>query len=180
MNLIHINSERLLLRPIQVEDADSIFNYRSKAEVNRYQGWIPITIDDVHHFIATKVSPEINLPCKWFQFVIIKKHSNELIGDIGVYFPATDEFPVELGCTLNQKYHGKGYAFEAVKATINYLFKELDKHSIVASIDPRNLPSISLFERLGFRKEAHFKESLFINGEWVDDLVYVILKSDWN
>jgi len=32
---------------------------------------------------------------------------------------------------------------------------------------------------LGFRKEAHFRESLLINGEWVDDLVYALLKDEW-
>lgn len=177
---IQIETDRLLLRPVRMEDADFIFQYRSNAEVNRYQGWIPTTIEDVHHFIANKVSPEINLPCKWFQFAIIKKQGNEVIGDIGVYFPATDLFQVEIGCTLNQKHHGRGYATEALKFTIDYLFSELGKRRIVASIDPRNLPSISLFERLGFRKEAHFKESLFINGEWVDDLVFALLKDEWN
>jgi len=33
-------------------------------------------------------------------------------------------------------------------------------------------------ERLNFRKEAHFKESLLINGEWVDDIIYAILKKE--
>lgn len=177
---IQIETDRLRLRAVQMVDAVSMFQYRSNAEVNRYQGWIPTTIEDVHHFIANKISPEINLPCKWFQFAIIKRNDNELIGDIGVYFPAADLFQVEIGCTLSQKHHGRGYATEALHSTISYLFEELGKRRIVASIDPRNLHSISLFGRLGFRKEAHFKESLFINGEWVDDLVYAVLKDEWN
>jgi len=36
-----------------------------------------------------------------------------------------------------------------------------------------------LVERLGFRKEAHFVESLFFHGKWVDDLVYAILAKEW-
>jgi RimJ/RimL family protein N-acetyltransferase len=179
-NTIQLSTERLLLRPIRIEDADFIFTYRSNAEVNKYQGWIPETINDVHHFIANKVSPEINLPCKWFQFVVIKKDNNELIGDIGIHFLASDAFEVEMGCTFNKNHHGKGYATEALTETINYLFEKLKKKRIIASIDPRNQPSINLFERLGFRKEAHFRESLFINGEWVDDLVYAIQKDEWS
>ena len=128
----------------------------------------------MHDFISNKVSPEINLPGTWFQFVVLKKENNELIGDIGVHFLELDAFHVEVGCTFSIDHHGKGYATEALAETINYLFDVLNKRGIIASIDPRNLPSIRLFERLGFRKEAHFRESLFINGEWLDDLVYVV------
>jgi RimJ/RimL family protein N-acetyltransferase len=179
MTIIQIKSGSLFLRPIQMDDADSIFMYRSDAEVNQYQGWIPKSISDVRDFITNKVSPEINQPGTWFQFAIIKRDNNELIGDIGVHFLDSDDLLVELGCTLNKRYHGKGYATESLKSTINYLFDELGKHRIIASIDPQNVPSIRLFERLGFRKEAHFKKSLFINGKWVDDLVYAVLKDDW-
>jgi RimJ/RimL family protein N-acetyltransferase len=179
-NTIRLLSKRLFLRPIQMKDADAIFVYRANAEVNQYQGWIPKTIFDVHDFITNRVSPEINQLGTWFQFVIVKNDNNELIGDIGVHFLASEAFQVEIGCTLDKMQHGKGYATEALKATINFLFDELNKHRIIAFIDPRNQPSISLFERLGFRMEAHFKESIFINGEWADDLVYAILKDEWN
>ena len=50
--------------------------------------------------------------------------------------------------------------------------------SITASIDPKNTDSIRMVERLGFKKKAHFRESLFIRGEWVDDAVYAILEKD--
>lgn len=52
----------------------------------------------------------------------------------------------------------------------------LDKHRIVGSIDPKNTSSFKLFEHLGFRKETHFHKSLLINREWVDDIVYAILR----
>jgi len=179
-NFIQIITDRLIIRPVQPEDADAIFGYRSNAAVNRYQGWIPETIQDVHHFIAQKVAHEINVSGTWFQFVVIKKENNELIGDMGIHFMASDVTQVEIGCTLSEKHQGRGNATEALKAMINYLFTELDKRRIIASIDPRNIPSINLFERLEFRKEAHLKECLFINGEWVDDLIYAILKDETN
>jgi len=179
MDCMQISSDRLLLRPIQIEDADSIFLYRSDSQVNQYQGWIPKTIFDVHDFIIKKVSTEINRQGTWFQFVIIKKDDNKLIGDIGVHFLASDASQVEMGCTLYREYHGNGFAFEAVKATINYLFDELDKRRIIASIDSRNQPSIRLIERLGFRKKAHLKESPAPTSECADDLIYAILKDEW-
>lgn len=177
--LTQLETERLILRPIEKTDAEAVFSYRSDAWINRYQGWIPASISDVHYFINYKVSPEINLPGTWVQFVLIKKDTNELIGDIGVHFLASDTFQVEMGCTLNKLYHGKGYATEALKQMIRHLFEQLNKRRITASIDPRNESSIKLYEKLGFRKEAHFRESIYLNGEWVDDLVYALLKNEW-
>lgn len=179
MDSIQIDSDRLKLRMIQIGDADDLFRYRSNAVVNKYQGWIPKTISDVHDFILHKVSPGMNLPGTWAQWVIIEKETEQLIGDIGIHFLPMDLFQVELGCTLDILHQGKGYAAEALSETINFLFGELNKHRITASIDPRNQASIALFERLGFRREAHFRQSILIDGEWVDDLVYALLESDW-
>lgn len=180
MESIRLISSRLLLRPIHLADASAVFQYRSNHLANRYQGWIPETIADVNDFIVNWVSPEINEPGTWFQFVIIIQDTGELVGDIGVHFSAENNFQAELGITLGEVHQGKGYATEALNEIISYLFNHLEKRRITASIDPRNLRSVSLFERLGFRREAHFRESLLINGEWVDDLVYALLKDEWN
>ncbi len=176
---IQILSDRLIIRPIRLEDSGLIFEYRSDSLANRYQGWIPISLDEVQEFIRHRVSAEINKSGTWFQLVLIKKDSSELIGDIGIHFLDSEGFQVELGCTLNRNHQGKGYATEALTKLISFLFEELNKHRIIASIDPRNEKSTELFRRMGFRKEAHFKQSFLVNGEWVDDLVFAILKDEW-
>jgi RimJ/RimL family protein N-acetyltransferase len=178
-NYLELHTERLLLRPIKPDDAVALFTYRSDTIINQYQGWIPTTIDDVVDFIKNRIAPVINLADTWYQLVIIKKETSEIIGDIGIHFLDPGTKQVEIGCTLDKNQHGKGYATEALNVLMNYLFHELDKHRIVTSIDPKNLKSIGLVERLGFRKEAHFKESILIRGEWADDLVYAILKDEW-
>ncbi len=175
-NQVEFRTERLVLRPVEAQDAEAIFKYRSDSETNKYQGWIPETIEEVDSFMK-KISPEINIADTWFQFVIIDNENSDIIGDLGIHF--LDDEQAELGCTLEKKKHGKGYATEALKLAMDYLFNKLNKHRIIGSIDPQNLKSIGLVERLGFRKEAHFKESLFINGEWVDDIVYAILRKEW-
>lgn len=178
-NKVEIKTDRLLLRSIKLNDAEAIFKYRSDAVSNQYQGWIPTTIDDVNDFIKNRVSLIIDMADTWYQFAIVKKDSGELIGDVGIHFIGSDNNQAELGCTLGKKHFGFGYATEALRETTNYLFNELNKHRIVTSIDPKNIKSIKLVERLGFRKEAHFKESILIDGVWVDDLVYAILKDEW-
>ena len=72
-----------------------------------------------------------------------------------------------------------GYAQEALTGVISFLFNDLNKHRITASVDPDNLASIKMVKKLGFRKEAHFKESLNIDGTWVDDVIFAILNREW-
>jgi len=176
---IEISTKRLDLRPISSEDAEALYKYRSDAKTNKYQGWIPDKLSDVYDFLRDRVSSEVNLYGTWFQMVIIKKDTQELIGDVGIHFLDSDKKQAEIGCTLDKNHQGNGYATEALRETINYLFYSLDKRRIVTSIDPRNKSSIKLMERLGFRKEGHFRESIFLNGQWLDDLVYAMLKDEW-
>jgi len=179
-NSIEINTERLVLRGINLDDAEALFKYRSDAITNQYQGWIPKTLDDVCDFISNKVASTIDQYDTWFQFAILEKGNDVLIGDVGVHFFDEDKYQVEIGCTLAKNHHGKGYASEALKAIINYLFFDLNKRRIICSIDPRNCNSIKMVEGLCFRKEAHFKESILVNGDWLDDVVYALLKDEWN
>jgi len=178
-NPIQILTHRLTIRPVNIGDSEMIFKYRSDKLTNQYQGWIPETISDVHDFIKNRIATHINLPNTWFQMVLLKNENNEIIGDIGLHFLDSGGYQVEMGCTIDRSHQNKGYATEALRAIIHYLFNQLNKHRIICSIDPRNENSIKLVERLGFRKEGHFIKSLFINNEWVDDLIYAILKEEW-
>ena len=176
--MITIESERLLLRPVQPQDAEKILVYRSDSEINKYQGWVPNSKEDVINFIS-KNARSFDEESSWFQFVLIKKDDKELIGDVGVHFMEKDSKEVELGCTINKDYHKKGYAKEALEEMITTLFTKYNKRRITGSVDPRNTSSLGLMKSLNFTQEAHFRKSLFFKGEWVDDVVFALLKEDW-
>lgn len=175
-----ILTERLFIRPVNSEDKPSIYKYRSDSDTNKYLSSAILSMADMDDFFE-KISNQINVPGTWFQFAIIKLDSSIIIGDIGVHFLETsDNRQVEIGYTLDKDFRGKGYAIEALSRIIDYLFTQLNKHRIIASIDPGNINSIKLIERLGFRKEAHFVENLFLQGKWVDDIIYAMLAREWN
>lgn len=58
---MEFKTDRLNIRPVLTEDKESVFEYRSDSETNKYQGWIPKNIEDVEVFIG-KISNEINVP----------------------------------------------------------------------------------------------------------------------
>jgi RimJ/RimL family protein N-acetyltransferase len=173
-----LETDRLILRPLRIEDTSPLFTYRSDSETNKYQGWIPKTMEEVADFIIRNPK-QFNLPETWFQLALTEKKNETFIGDIGVHFFGKENKQVELGCTLNKKYQNKGYATEALTKVIDCLFLDLKKHRIITSIDPQNTDSIRLVERIGFRKEGHFIKSLFLNNVWVDDIIYALIEDDW-
>ncbi|MFA8435360.1 MAG: GNAT family N-acetyltransferase [Marinifilaceae bacterium] len=178
---LHIISERILLSPFKEDDADKFYAYRSLPEVCKYQGWHPKSVNEINDFISRQMELKVNQPGSWYQFAIrLNQNRENLIGDCGIHFPEKDNFQVEIGVTLAPKYQGFGFAREAVCALLDYIFNTLNKHRVFASIDPENSASIRMLRRLGFRKEAHFVKSLLIDDKWVDDVIYAMLREEWN
>ncbi len=171
-----LKTERLSLRVLNMDDKEQFFKYRSNPEIYRFQSWKPSSIEEIEAFIELNLAAIPNTPCTWLQLAVCLK-DGRLIGDIGIHF-LDDGCQVELGYTISPDYQGRGYAREAVQAVIDFLFFSLGKHRITASVDPGNLSSIKLLEKMGFRKEAHFVKSYLMDNEWCDDCVYALLGED--
>lgn len=161
-----------------MKDKEEFFKYRSLPEICQYQSWKPLNINGIEEFIKKNMAVCLNTANSWLQLAVCLKEGR-MIGDIGIHF-IDDDYQLEIGYTLSPEYQGKGYAQEAVKAVINYAFSELKKHRIIASVDPDNIKSLSLLEKIGFRKEGHFIKSFHMNDQWYDDCIYALLEDEWN
>jgi RimJ/RimL family protein N-acetyltransferase len=78
------------------------------------------------------------------------------------------------------EHQGHGYATEAVRRLLHYLLIERDKHRVSASCDDRNTRSAAVLERVGMRREGHLLESTWSKGEWTNDLLYAVLRREWD
>ena len=178
-----ILTARLRLDRLSLRDAPAMFRYRSHPEVGRFQSFVPASEAEVADFIHRLELHTFDTPGTWYQFAVRLREGNDLVGDlvgdVGVRFPADDTRQVEIGCTLDPGWQGQGLASEALSALITHLFAEHGKHRVFASVDPRNTASLSLLRRLGLRQEAHFRRSLWFKGEWVDDVVFAVLREEW-
>ncbi len=174
-----IYTERLVIRRIRFSDAREMYEYRADRSVQKYQTWEPRSLADVERFITENEASEFGLKDTWHQLGVFIKESGKMIGDIGIHFKGELNTEAEIGYTISPAYQGKGYATEAVSAVITCLFAKMGKRRITASVDPMNLRSVNLLERIGMRKEAHFRKSFLFRGEWVDDVVYGLLKEEW-
>jgi len=68
---------------------------------------------------------------------------------------------------------------EALPALIGHAFGAMDLNRLEADIDPRNAPSASVLERLGFRREGLLRERWIVNGEKSDSAIYGLLRGQW-
>ena len=179
MAFADIETERLVLRPLRPADSAAMFRYRSDPKVCRYQMWEPSSAAEVEEFIAGMAAREPDTPGTWYQLAICRRETGQMVGDCGLRFPLGRDHETEFGITLAPEFHGKGYATEALEAVLYYLFDTLGKHRAFGSIDPRNHASLRLMERTGLRREAHFRESLWFKGGWADDVIYAILRREF-
>jgi RimJ/RimL family protein N-acetyltransferase len=113
------------------------------------------------------------------RLVIELKSEKKMIGILMFKVDDHEHLLGQIGFSLNKKYQGKGFAQEAVKLLINYIFKEFALNKIVAACDLRNSASYGLMEKIGMKREAHHIEHHNLNGVWCDSYVYAILKREW-
>lgn len=175
-----IVTAHLALRDLELSDAHRIFEYRSHPEVSRFQSWGTQSADAIQSYIRDLAGTEPGSPGLWYQIGIILASSRELIGDCGFRVLEAEPRHAEIGIALAPEFQGRGYATEALRALLDYLFLALGKHRAFGSVDPCNVQSVKLLQRVGMRKEAHFVRSLWFKGEWVDDVIFAVLASEWN
>jgi ribosomal-protein-alanine N-acetyltransferase len=169
-----VETERLLLRRITNDDVDEVFELRSNPETMKYipRPLVKNTEDALDHIAMIEDKIVTNVGINWG---ITLKHSPKLLGIIGYYRMQPENHRAEIGYILLPEYHGKGIIPEALNRLIRYGFDDLKLHSIEAVIDPENFASEKVLQKCGFTKEAHFKESEFYEGRFLDKVIYSLL-----
>ena len=110
------------------------------------------------------------------QWFFIEKKDGTKIGNIAHLLSAGE---VEVGYFVVPNERKKGYASEAIKIMIDYLFLSKDTVRIQARTDPQNLASWKALEKAGFTKEGILRKTCFCWGEWKNDCMYSILREEW-
>ncbi len=169
-----ITTKRLTLRPIRFSDAEDLFAWCfSDEETMRY--WSEPAhkeIDQTRAFVARAVGPT-DQNCVW----VITLGDDRAIGFISLY--GRREKIIGLGYMLAREHRGKGFVTEAANAGLVFAFDDWQMHKVRADLDPRNLASAAVVERLGFTKEGVLRQDFIYNGDYVDAANYGLLRSEW-
>jgi len=176
-----IETERLRLRPITVDDVDEFHRYQSREDVARFMLFEPRTREEM----AAKVQ-------EWSSHTVLERDGDYLeipvelrtdgtmIGHLYLSLRSVDHLTAEIGWGLHPDHQGQGFAAEGARALLRLAFKQMGLHRVVAELDPRNEASVALCRRLGLREEALFRQDMWFKGAWADTGVYAMLAEDFS
>lgn len=175
-----IRTGRLVLRPFEPGDLDDFHAYRSRPDVNRYLYGECVTREESAELLVTLVSDnELTGEGQRLALAIHLPEAGKVIGSAVLKWLSEKDRQGEIGYSLNPEFGGHGYATEAARTMLKLGFEDLGLHRIIAQCDPRNEPSWRLMERLGMRREAHFRQNEIFKGEWGGLFVYAILEEEY-
>jgi RimJ/RimL family protein N-acetyltransferase len=176
-----IETERLRLRVHVPEDIGALYEIRRRPDVNTYLYSEGMTLDEVQAKLDERIAKYSKLtePGDGLLLAVIRKDTGEFIGDVSLQWAAEHQM-VEIGYVLHPEHHGHGFATEAAQVLLRIAFEHLKVHRVIGRLEARNTASARVLEKLGMRKEAHFRENEFVKGEWNDELVYAILDREWS
>ena len=175
-----IETGRLLLRELTSDDIEWYMSHFSTPEIVHGSGYPgPETIK------AAKEEFEMYILGPWkegtgLRWGITLKDDGSLIGSCGFYkWENEPHRKAEMGYDLAPAYWGRGIMREALQAIIRYGFEEMNLNRITVLVISYNDRSLRLVNRLGFVKEGVMRESAFFDGEFIDDVLLSLLRSDW-
>ena len=160
-----LETDRLLLRPMKITDAEDMYDYAKREEVTEYLLWSPHSsyffTKDYLGYIGCRYSAG-----DFYDWAVVEKQSGRMIGTCGFTSIDAANNVGEVGYVLNPDFHGKGYATEAVKRVIAFGFKNLELHRIEAKFMKGNDASLRVTEKVGMTFEGYHRDAMLVKGKY--------------
>ena len=176
-----IETERLILRPFTMADAQAMFdNWASDPEVTKYVTWpahgsVAITEMVMKDWVDGYANPD-----RYNWAVTLKEKGNDPIGNISAVHIDDSTESAEIGYCMGRAWWGKGVMAEALKAVVDFFMGEVGANRVHAKHDVANPNSGRVMVKGGMKFEAVIRQSGRNNQGIVDLAHYSILKSEWS
>ncbi|KMQ66579.1 GNAT family acetyltransferase [Chryseobacterium angstadtii] len=159
-------TERLILRPMSLEDGDFIFELYNRPKFIQYIGDRHLkTVSDAENYIQNRFMPQFE-KLGYGNYLMVTKDGNEKIGGVGIFEREGLEI-VDIGFSLLEEFEGKGYAYEAAQKVKSIGMDDFGLKKISAITSKDNFSSQKLIEKLGLK----FQKYVTLPGE-TEELMY--------
>lgn len=168
-----LETERLLMRPFNLDDKELIFNIMKDKEMFEFTPDEPWQSSETAEDFIKLALWLYDLENKAFRhfFAVTEKESKKIIGMCGVGGIDYDRNENEVFYHIGKDYWGKGYATEAAKAMLEYYFEQLQLSRIIGAVHPDNKASIKVMDKLGLKRIGTIgglsEEHSYYNGEYL-------------
>ena len=173
-----LETERLILRKMTLDDVEDIFAYGSNPEVSRYVTWdTHETISDTQIFVGYALSRyEMKKIAPW---AIEHKEDGKCIGTIDFVAWQPAQQTAEIGYVIAQDYWGRGITAEASKELIRFGFERMELVRIQARCFVENSASARVMEKVGMTFEGIMRKGMYVKGRHHDLKLYAITDDDY-
>lgn len=176
---MELKTEHLLMREVTTGDVAFIHTLHSMPEVDEYNTLgIPGNIAETEALLGGWMAMQHESPQNKYVFAIFNKQA-EFVGLFGLNIGNAKYRTAEVWYKIHPSFWGKGYATEALKAVLHFVFHTLGLHRIEAGCATQNIASARVLEKAGFAKEGLHRGILPIRGAWVDNYSFAILEKDY-
>jgi len=170
-----LKTNRLVLREFNELDWQAVHEYASDPQVVRYMPWGPNAKKESQGFIQRVIARQQEKPRRNYEFAVALKTEDRLIGSCGINISNPGDQEGWIGYCFNRHFWGQGYATEATRALLCFVFSQLKLHRIFATCDTKNIASARVLEKIGMQREGHLREYKWVRGRWRDSFLYAVL-----
>ena len=172
-----LETERMILRPITMDDADATFAYSIDPVSCEFMPW------EVHRSMADTIAYLETIPKDYaarerINFAMVLKTSGKFIGSCGFHHISSQHHSIWMGYLLIPSQWGNGYMTEAVREMIRFAFEEMGIHRVAATCDAENIRSSKVMERCGMRLEGVFRDNEIRRGKFISTKSYAIINEN--
>lgn len=160
------------------EYAELWHRWRSEPSMVRYNPLAQTRLEDLRIRMAKVSSDLSNLKnSEEFQFFI--RFQEQLVGTLSLKNISHMMMYGEIGYDVGESFQGKGIGTRAVSLFVEKIFAETPLRRLIAYVAEGNLASRRLLEKVGFLQEGICREHFIINGKPTDEIMFGILRSEW-
>jgi [ribosomal protein S5]-alanine N-acetyltransferase len=165
-------TERLSLRHFHILDRDPMYRIFGDPEVMHFGDGVQ-TMEWIHNWLRTCLEHYYQT-WGFGPYAVVERQRQEMIGYCGLFFfpDINGQAEVEIGYRLARSAWGRGYATEAARAVRDFAFTTLEIKRLIAMIDPDNVASIRVAEKIGMR----YEKDVMLEGYTHPDHVYVVTR----
>jgi ribosomal-protein-alanine N-acetyltransferase len=166
-----LQTERLLLDRFEPEDAQTFFDLRNHPDVIKYLDRDPDrSVVEVRNLIG-KIQQSFD-QVDGITWAIRKEAGGKAIGSVGIWRIDKENHRGEIGYLLGPEHWGQGLITEAIAAVMEYGWRIIDLHTMEGNTAVGNAASHAVLMKLGFEKEAHFKQNWHFQGQFLDSVIF--------
>lgn len=168
---------KVRIRALEKTDIENIMSWVNNHEVTRY-------------LLAFSVPISRSSEEQWLERAVIHRESDKLfaietlegeyLGNCGLHLIDSIHRHAELGIAIGKATHlGRGYGTDAINVLLRMAFQSLNLHKVYLRVFSENKRGIRCYEKCGFKTVGRMAQHRFIEGQWNDELIMEILRSEW-